>query len=477
MIAAFARAARGDRRAARRRATARDAGSAPRRLRGAARRGHRAGREAHASTRAPSRTSSSRCRRSASSSRCGRTRSTSRSSTRRGKLTDRFLIVSNMRLADPANIVRGNERVVRPRLADARFFFETDKKTARRARAAARVVVYHNKLGTPARARRAPAQLAGDPGDAAARQGRTSLRPSARRCSPRPTSLTLMVGEFPELQGIDGPLLRRGRRRGALGRRAIEQHYRPRFAGDALPTGDVEHRGGARRQARLAGRHVRHRPGAHRRQGSVRVAPRGARRVRILIETQARAARLHELARREAFAVSDRQVADAVARAARRSSASACAATCRSAATPRNEVDAVLESTAPSPSLTLDLVPRSSKRCARSQLPEAASLAAANKRIANILKQAKQKGEKSASPTAATSRRSAESDAVRGAQARLARRRRRSSTKGDYTGYLKSFAVLRQPVDAFFDKRHGDGRGRRAAPAAAWRCSPTCATR
>ncbi|MFQ6748804.1 glycine--tRNA ligase subunit beta, partial [Bordetella pertussis] len=66
-----------------------------------------------------------------------------------GKLTHRFLIVSNMQVADPANIVEGNQRVVRPRLADAQFFFETDRKTP----LAARVeqlgsIVYHNKLGT-----------------------------------------------------------------------------------------------------------------------------------------------------------------------------------------------------------------------------------------------------------------------------------------------------------------------------------------
>jgi glycyl-tRNA synthetase beta chain len=119
-----------------------------------------------------------------------------------GKLTNMFLIVSNMRLQDSRNVVEGNQRVVRPRLADARFFFETDKKT----RLADRVpqlakVVYHNKLGSQldrigrvrALATSIAAKVGADPAlaDRAASLAKADL-------------VTSMVGEFPELQGIMG---------------------------------------------------------------------------------------------------------------------------------------------------------------------------------------------------------------------------------------------------------------------------------
>jgi glycyl-tRNA synthetase beta chain len=66
-----------------------------------------------------------------------------------GKLTERFLLVSNMELDDPGNIVDGNRRVVRPRLADARFFYETDRKEKLETQVARLSnVIYHNRLGT-----------------------------------------------------------------------------------------------------------------------------------------------------------------------------------------------------------------------------------------------------------------------------------------------------------------------------------------
>ncbi|APV48772.1 glycine--tRNA ligase subunit beta [Betaproteobacteria bacterium GR16-43] len=157
-----------------------------------------------------------------------------------GKLTNRFLIVSNMRLADPANIVQGNERVVRPRLADARFFFETDRKTKLADRAAQLgTIVYHNKLGTQLerveRLRRLASRIQamlprGDKGKSYA--DRAALLAKA-------DLVTLMVGEFPELQGIMGRYYAESDGEEPSVVRAIEQHYWPRFAGDELPVGDV----------------------------------------------------------------------------------------------------------------------------------------------------------------------------------------------------------------------------------------------
>ncbi len=157
-----------------------------------------------------------------------------------GKLLPKFLIVSNMRLADPSNIVRGNERVVRPRLADARFFFETDKKV----RLADRVpqlgsIVYHNKLGSQLerveRLRRLASRI-----QSMLPRGEKG-RPYADRAAllAKADLVTLMVGEFPELQGIMGKYYAEADGEEPSVVRAIEQHYWPRFSGDQLPVGDV----------------------------------------------------------------------------------------------------------------------------------------------------------------------------------------------------------------------------------------------
>ena len=154
-----------------------------------------------------------------------------------GKLTNNFLIVSNMRLANSKNIVEGNQRVVRPRLADARFFFETDKKTKLADRVAQLGnVVYHNKLGTQLErvgrvqelAKVIAQKIGADPvlADRAALLAKTDL-------------VTNMVGEFPELQGIMGRYYALADGEDPKVADAIEQHYRPRFAGDVLPEDNV----------------------------------------------------------------------------------------------------------------------------------------------------------------------------------------------------------------------------------------------
>ncbi len=152
-----------------------------------------------------------------------------------GKLTNRFLVVSNISPADASAVIGGNERVVRPRLADAKFFFDQDRKKTLESRVEGLAkVVYHNKLGTQGermeRVRaiaRAIAQQLGNAAlvaqaDTAARLAKTDL-------------LTDMVGEFPELQGIMGGYYARHDGLGEDIAIAIEDHYKPRFAGDELP--------------------------------------------------------------------------------------------------------------------------------------------------------------------------------------------------------------------------------------------------
>jgi glycyl-tRNA synthetase beta chain len=152
---------------------------------------------------------------------------------RQGKLRNRFLIVSNIETDQPQAIISGNERVVRPRLSDARFFFQQDQKRPLASRVAdLSKVVYHNQLGNQfdrtkrvqgiainiAKALSADEQLA----SRAAEIAKTDL-------------LTDMVGEFPELQGIMGGYYatRDGENTEVVS--ACSEHYMPRFAGDTLP--------------------------------------------------------------------------------------------------------------------------------------------------------------------------------------------------------------------------------------------------
>ncbi|GAA5231616.1 glycine--tRNA ligase subunit beta [Verticiella sediminum] len=117
-------------------------------------------------------------------------------------LTNRFLIVSNMQLDDPANIVQGNQRVVRPRLADARFFFETDRKATLESRVPALgSIVYHNKLGSQLQRTERVAALAGWVAEAIGADAAAARRAATLA---KADLVSSMVGEFPELQGIMG---------------------------------------------------------------------------------------------------------------------------------------------------------------------------------------------------------------------------------------------------------------------------------
>jgi len=154
-----------------------------------------------------------------------------------GKLLNRFLIVSNMALADPSNIVAGNQRVVRPRLSDARFFFEQDIKVGLTPRVVKLgSVVYHNKLGSLGdrmqRLSIVARNVAGLLGADENLANRAALLSKA-------DLLTDMVGEFPELQGVMGRYYALAEGALPVVAEAIEQHYRPRFAGDALPDSNI----------------------------------------------------------------------------------------------------------------------------------------------------------------------------------------------------------------------------------------------
>ncbi len=154
-----------------------------------------------------------------------------------GKLVNRFLLVSNIETADPSAIIEGNERVLRARLADAKFFFDQDRKHTLESRLPKLAhVVYHNKLGTQAdRSARVATVAAAIAGELDADRGLASRAAKLAKAD----LVTDMVGEFPELQGLMGRYYAEHDGEAPDVCAAIEQHYWPRFAGDALPNGAV----------------------------------------------------------------------------------------------------------------------------------------------------------------------------------------------------------------------------------------------
>ncbi len=154
-----------------------------------------------------------------------------------GKLRNQFLIVSNMQVADPKHIIGGNQRVVRPRLSDARFFFTQDRKEPLASRIAKLGnVVYHNKLGTQLDRLLRVQNLATQIGNAI---GADTTHVARAAELAKADLVTDMVGEFPELQGIMGRYYAQHDGEAADVAEAIADHYRPRFAGDELPGNHV----------------------------------------------------------------------------------------------------------------------------------------------------------------------------------------------------------------------------------------------
>jgi len=157
-----------------------------------------------------------------------------------GKLVNKFLIVSNIETSNPVAIISGNERVVRPRLADARFFFTQDRKKKLIDRAPELVkVVYHNKLGNQLerveRVRLIAKRIAGLLIERNLATSELSNLAERAALLAKADLLTDMVGEFPELQGIMGTYYAKHDGEHPDVAAACTEHYQPRFAGDNLP--------------------------------------------------------------------------------------------------------------------------------------------------------------------------------------------------------------------------------------------------
>lgn len=152
-----------------------------------------------------------------------------------GKLMNKFALVSHIEAKDGGNaIVSGNARVVRARLADAEFFYKQDCKETLESRVPGlKHVVYHNKLGTQAERMLRVKVIAGR---IAAAIGASVEKAERAAMLAKADLRTLMVGEFPELQGIMGEYYARNDGEAPEVAVAIREHYQPRFAGDALPS-------------------------------------------------------------------------------------------------------------------------------------------------------------------------------------------------------------------------------------------------
>ena len=360
-----------------------------------------------------------------------------------GKLLNRFLIVSNMEIAHPRNIVRGNERVLRARLADAKFIYDQDRRTSLGSRVPGLAnAVFQNKLGTQLDRVARIEQLAG----LTARKlgaDETLARRAAHLC--KADLLTGMVGEFPELQGTMGMHYARHDGEPEAVAAGIEAHYHTRFAGDSLPGDRIgDSVALADKLDTLVGLFgIGQQPTGDKDPFGLRRQALGV--VRILVE-QDLPFPLSDLVA-AAFAVHPPGVLGDARADVETFVLERLRAYLRDAGYSANEVEAVLCMRP----MRLDLVPHQLAAVrAFAGLPEAESLAAANKRVANILRQAAAKGESFQNAEAKMLKEPGERalfDALRTASQQATPRFER----GDFTGYLKTFAVLKTPVDAFFD--------------------------
>ena len=419
----------------------------------------------------------------------------------RGKLTNKFLIVANIRPADASLVIVGNERVVRPRLADAKFFFDQDRKKSLRSRLPSFAkVVYHNKLGVA--------------NDMLSRIVRVSegarvignwlggeflgVQAGLAAALAKADLLTDMVGEFPELQGIMGRYYAQHDREyyanipGTFPQKtydekyfseeipfAIEDHYKPRFAGDALPRNKV----GivvalADKFETLVGMFgIGEKPTGDKDPFALRRQALGV--IRILIECNISLA-LEDLIKNaqtmlEDSGLADRAASELLEKVWRHASEEAkikkisietttltfvnnwyedlqqfifdrFAGLLREQGFSAQEVDSVLTLR---PQLLNEVPKRLAAVRSFAALPEAAALAAANKRVGNILK--KEGIETKVDAVNSKLLLEPTEQALHQALSTIAPKADAAFKTGDYTGSLQALAALREPVDAFFD--------------------------
>jgi glycyl-tRNA synthetase beta chain len=382
-----------------------------------------------------------------------------------GKLTNKFLVVSNISPTDASAVIQGNERVVRPRLADAKFFFDQDRRKSLEDRLdGLKKVVYLNKFGDQgdmysrvlrvrAIAKSIGQQLGGDllakQADRAAMLAKADL-------------LTDMVGEFPELQGIMGGYYALNDKETPEVAAAIEDHYKPRFAGDELPRNQV----GvvvalADKLETLVGMFgIGNLPTGDKDPFALRRHALGV--IRMLVERASdqaldsllraafgsfeHAATSNELAQQNKTAGAVAFFASETPELVANFIFERFAGSLREQGYSAQEVDAVISLR---PQKLAEVTLRLAAVRAFAALPEAPALAAANKRVGNILKKVEGTVEAKINPALLQA---GEEQALADALISVAARADSAWENGQFEENLKALAALKDPVDAFFDK-------------------------
>ena len=363
------------------------------------------------------------------------------------ELTHQFLVVSNITPHDPSAVITGNERVVRPRLADAQFFFNQDRQhtLASRLDRLAKVV-YHNQLGTQQqRMMRVSAMVQQLSTALSTAQEQTDALTAAQLA--KTDLLTDMVGEFPDLQGIMGAYYALNDGHSQQVAQAIEDHYKPRFAGDSLPRSDV----GcllalADKLETLTGMFgIGNLPTGDKDPYALRRQALGV--IRILLRYPFEAMHLdHLLDAGLAVLAKECEIdADKAKTELYQFILDRFAVNLKDQGYSAFEVDAVL---ALRPQCLGDVPARMEAVRAFAAMPQAEALAAANKRIGNILKKAPKADTSQFSSAQLTlpaekNLHQAMEQSVKQANAFYAQK--------NYTDSLKALAALRETVDAFFN--------------------------
>lgn len=360
----------------------------------------------------------------------------------KGRLMNRFFLVSQLEAKDGGKAISaGNARVVRARLADAKFFYDQDQLQTLESRIPQlKNVVYHNKLGTQAERVERVKVIAAQVADLIGANRDEAVRAAQLA---KVDLLTLMVGEFPELQGIMGEYYALHDGEGEEVALAIREHYQPRFAGDALPSTRVSLAVAlADKLETLSGLFgIGQMPTGDKDPFALRRHALGILRMLIEKELNVAITDLVNIGYEALKAVPN--VKDA------RDELLAffedrLRVMFKDKGYSAQEVDAVL---ATHPTTILDVPVRLEAVRAFTQLPEAEALAAANKRIGNIIK-------KTAPETDAVDPALFDSEAEKALYDALCTAETQAQTlyeAGRYTELLKSLAPMKTPVDRFFE--------------------------
>jgi len=359
-----------------------------------------------------------------------------------GELLPHFIAISNIESKDPEKVRTGNERVIVPRLSDAMFFWESDKaKTLESRLSELDGIIFQKKLGSIGDKTRRAAELA----EYIARELNMDPKPAIRAARLSKCDLvTYLVGEFPELQGIIGHYLARNDEEPEEIAQAIEDHYRPRYSGDVLPLTMIGRIVAlADKLDTLAGIFgIGQQPTGEKDPFALRRAAMGV--VRILVDTEKKMPLLLSVLINAAFELQGKEI-----KANPTGLETFLLERSRSYFLEQGYTANAVESVLGERPGRLDMIPARLEAVVNySHLPEAPSLSTANKRISNILK----KLDHVPAGFDETLFKENEEKILAEEYLKLKPRLDHLYNNQEFTPMLQELAVLKEPVDAFFDK-------------------------